>query len=660
MAQSLAPQQASQWQISDAVKADGFGESGSLESSDDDDVEHLLPYPNAHEQPPSDDISRQLDENNKTYRQMQNRLDQRKRKLQNVLKVYQRKEMEFVAQMDSHMDEVEHTEHALSLKIEALTAENHQLRQFNEKRERDNAQLAEKLSETTKQCSESETRVQFLLDRIVALLSSGSADASQTDAVVNMRQREREMLRQLEETRQQFDEVRQQNGELHSRLTEELGLSRRLQEQLVEVEERFSTFHHRGTENSSGLPDTPGVLGNGLGPSSGGLSEGLPLRACRLGPRPMGLRSDQSEAPPERERQPLPELPPPISEVGETLDSACPSSLDGLSSTLGPVLEGDPRAELRCLPLPALRKRAMAAGATTLEVEAAIERDMPEALVNLICSKQGELPQDVDEVSVGQAQEKPQYSRTSSAEVVLLMEQKLREALDRASFECAVVRVENGIYNFGPNVCAIVDLSPETEVIACLQGEGEWMAIDEFIRNIAQRPAAVIAPAALSSSGPGGSKCSSMDSIGEPQTEHRVVGPPLKTIPTYTGSSQIRSTAAVIPNGLGAVSSTSPRQVVGQANTLQPTGAFSSRQAAGSTPERMRMQAQQPPPSFPGAVQVLPSGTSHAQVGQQGGGLSSQRMLITPNSGPVRYGVAVSPGRQVPTPYPQAGSSPRC
>jgi len=642
MTQSLAPQQASQWQISDAIQVDGFGECGSLESSDDDDdVENQLPYPNAHEQPPSDEIARQLDENNKKYRQMQSRLEQRKRKLQNLLKVYQRKEMEFVAQMDSHMDEVEHTEHALSLKIEALTAENHQLRQFNEKRERDNAQLAEKLSETTKQCSESETRVQFLLDRIVALLSSGSADASQTDAVINMRQREREMLRQLDETRQQFDEVRQQNGELHSRLTEELGLSRRLQEQLVEVEERFSLFQQpRGPENSSGLPDTPSVLGNGLGssgmPSAGGLSEGLPLRACRLGPRPMGLRSDQTEAPPERERQPLPELPPPISEVGEALDAACPSSLDGVSSILGPVLEVDQRAELRCLPVSALRKRAMAAGATKLEVEAAIERDMPEALINLIFSKQGEAPQPVEEESdayrsIGQAQEKPEYSRTSSAEGVLLMEQKLRDALDRASFECAVVRVENGVYNFGPNVCAIVDLSQENEVIACLQGDADWLPIDSFIRSIAPKHASVNPP------------------TGEPLAENRTVEPPLKTIPAYTGASQIRSTPMVIPNGTGVVASTSPRQVLSQTSTLQPSGAFSSRQAA-STPERMRMQVHQSPtPSLPGAAQMLPSG-------------SSQRMMIAPNSGPVRFGVAVSPSRQVQTgaAYPQGASSPRC
>jgi hypothetical protein len=230
----------------------------------------------------------------------------------------------------------------------------------------------------------------------------------------------------------------------------------------------------------------------------------------------------------------------------------------------------------------------------------------------LIVSKQGEAPIGVDDELGGPAQEKPHYSRSSSPHGALrLMEQKLREALDRASFECPVARVENGVYSFGPNVCATVDLSPENEVIACLQGEEDWMPIDEFIRSIAQRPAHhanVTPPAAWSNSGPGGSKSSSVDSVGELQSEHRFVGPPAKTIPPYSGSPQTRS----IPNGTGAVPSTSPRQVA----QVQPSGLLSSRQASGSTPERVRAQVQQsPPPGVLSASQVLPSGTAHPPAG---------------------------------------------
>merc|ERR1719375_1010410 len=104
----------------------------------------------------------------------------------------------------------------------------------------------------------------------------------------------------------------------------------------------------RGTENSGfrGIDSSlqPVLQSGGLGhsalPSTSGLGElSMPPRgAGRLGPRPMGLRSDQTEAPPERERQPLPELPPPISEDNETNE---PSQMDGQSSTLGPVMEDE-------------------------------------------------------------------------------------------------------------------------------------------------------------------------------------------------------------------------------------------------------------------------------------------------------------------------------
>merc|ERR1719464_2199417 len=99
--------------------------------------------------------------------------------------------------MDSHMDEVESTEQELSQKIETLTGENQQLRDSTDKRAQDNSENVDKLNETIKQCSESETRVQFLVDRIVALMSAGSADPAQTEAVVAMRRREQDMVRQL-------------------------------------------------------------------------------------------------------------------------------------------------------------------------------------------------------------------------------------------------------------------------------------------------------------------------------------------------------------------------------------------------------------------------------------------------------------------------------
>merc|ERR1719162_2200734 len=137
--------------------------------------------------------------------------------------------------MDQRMEEVAHTEHVLTQRIESLEVENVQLKVVAEQRVRDNQVLNDKLSETTRHCNESETRVQFLVDRIVALLSTQLPDPAQTEVVVSMRRQERELIRTLEESRGQLDEVKHQNGELTSRLDEELNLSRRLQDQLYEV-----------------------------------------------------------------------------------------------------------------------------------------------------------------------------------------------------------------------------------------------------------------------------------------------------------------------------------------------------------------------------------------------------------------------------------------
>mmetsp|Transcript_15905 Transcript_15905/g.29095 ORF Transcript_15905/g.29095 Transcript_15905/m.29095 type:complete len:623 (+) Transcript_15905:94-1962(+) len=402
------------------------GEGGSDESVDSEPSEAgEEPPPVDPDAPLTDDTQQQLAmwQEADNHRKIK-KLKRKRQKLETTLEAYRQKEKEFVRQMDSHMDDVERKERSLGIQINTLQTENQQLRTCTDRRARDNAALADKLSETTKQCSEAETRVQFLVDRIVALLSAGSGDPSQTEAVVNMRYRERELLKQLDETRAQFDEVRQQNGELTSRLTEELTLSRRLQDQLAEVEERF--FQHGRTGQALG---EDGVV---------------PLPGGRLGGRPLGLRSDQTEALPgplpERVERPLPpEVPPPISEVEvEDAGIGYEEQESGAASGVG-ALEASSDSSLTRVP-----------NGT---------RNLP-TIWPTTCS------------------------RTTSAEDVQVMEQKLREALDKASFECQVVRVENGIYEFGSNR-AVVELTEEHQVVASVEGK-PFEPIDDFIENISQ------------------------------------------------------------------------------------------------------------------------------------------------------------------------------
>lgn len=423
--------------------------------------------------PHTESLARRLAEAEARELRRIQRLRRQKKRLKVALTAFKQKEKEFVTQMDAHMDEVERTEQDLSKRIEGLTAENQQLRERTERRARENSEQVEKLNETTKQCGESETRVQFLVDRIVALLSAGAADPSQTEAVMNLRQRERDMLRMLEETRQQFDEVRQQNGELATRLTEELNLSRRLSDQLAEVEERF--FHQKPEDLC--IPRSPcGSEQPSLRPQP------------RLGARPLGLRSDPLEAPPERpERAHPPDLPPTIGEVEEETsfeespESQVPiartSGGHAARRTLGAVLEAEADDEQRD------SEEEMMEGEAEYAEE---EWDGEEERMEEEGEHEGEAfggglrtPYTEDTWS---GVPSGATSPTARAE---LMEGKLRGALDKAAFECAVVRVETGVYNFGPSVQAVVELTASEEVVASRNG-GPFEPIDNFIMRVAE------------------------------------------------------------------------------------------------------------------------------------------------------------------------------
>lgn len=277
------------------------------------------------------------------------------------------------------------------------------------------------------------------------------------------------------------------------------------------------------------------------------------------------------------------------------------------------------------------------------------------------------------------APEKVQYSRTTSSEGVLMMEQKLREALDRASFECAVVRIENGLYNFGPNVCAVVELAADNEVVACQQDAvpAKWTPIDEFIRSIAQRPTALQLQGASSTPNvaqPTAAAAVAPASSQDAALERRQYGPPAKAAQPYpAGSPPTLGTPVTLSSGPSAVSSVSPRRVASTipsgVASAQPPSVAVARQA-GTTPERVRMPGQpSPPPGYQGGqmLRAAELSSSSAQVASAPqSGSQAARVLVQPSSGPaVRYGVAtVSPARQMPTAGPpvfqQGASSPRC
>jgi len=563
--------------------------------------------------PMPDDVAKRLAEwQEVTLQKKVGKMKRKKQRLEKKLLTYQHKEQQFVNLMDHHMDDVERKEHDLQRQIDTLTAENQQLRSATEKRARDNTALADKLSDTTKQCSEAETRVQFLVDRIVALLSAGSGDPTQTEAVVNMRGRERELLKQLDETRQQFDEVRMQNGELTSRLTEELTLSRRLQDQLAEVEERF--FQH-------------GRSGQALGEDGV-----LPIPGGRLGGRPLGLRSDQTEALPpgslpERvERPGLPELPPPISEV-EVEDNAVPFE----DAELQEVSEEHADSQ-------ELREAWAEEGDSpndahmTLGPRGSPAEDDAEGHLTRVPNGTRHLP------TIW-----PTCSRTTSAEDVRVMEQKLKEALDKAHFECQVVRIENGIYEFGPKR-AVVELTPDHQVVASAEGK-PWEPIDLFIQNIReetryeQMPAALEEAQSLSTHTPGlasdshharstGSSLSALAPASEagagagiPEASSQCATPQMQAAPMVaTMVPAAAMTAGAVSGGLA-----SPQ--VAHYPVMGTAGCYSAAAPTSPSPAA-RLDAANPRTISPRgvAIQAMPQGVATSQgLAPQAAGIATRQ-----------------------------------
>jgi len=649
------------------------------------------------ENPEDPELQRQLEEDCARLKRKARRLSLRKQHLKSMLGAYRQKEQEFVAQMDAHMDEVERTEQELVHRIDALTASNQDMREASERRAQEIAQHTECLSEATKHCSESETRVQFLMDRILALLSAGATDPPQVKAVVDCRQREREVLRQAEEIRQQYNEVRQQNVELDARLTEEQSLSRRLSDQLAEVEERFSRVR---PERCSG-----GTCGD---------APAAQLRSSLLGAALPRLRSDDTalaapaELLPQAEELHLPamgdrQLPGepgrrtplrvvPEAEVPAGLD------LDELRE------EGQGSAVVPCLPLDGMEPIAedppLHCSQPLAPYEGAVTNGGP------ACPLSASTCDAREEFQPSRASNGPRTATLPasrlSTEGMQLMEQKLREALDHASFECAVIRIETGVYDFGPSVRAEVRLTMDNEVVASREEDSShFEPIDEFIRSVAQesrRPQGAYMDPARQDSGilgeplPPPSRAPDGDSgegflagagavsepAAEPQVGQAVPAPAFPpqhasvatAVAAATGPQrsprrhwQPSITACAAGSGGGAAASAPPLQPGPSSATPPPQRSSSGR----SQQQQQQQQQQQLGASFRASrQQAEPSASSAAPArGRSGGGavavppLQLHTAAVQPMLGPRGLGSSSTPERpRVPgVPPPTAGAA---
>ncbi|CAE8622214.1 unnamed protein product [Polarella glacialis] len=204
------------------------------------------------------------------------------RNLRRQLEAAETKAKKLAVLVDDHLEEVQRTQRARLQQTAPLAAGATDLRDQHEQKAKAIHQDCETLTDARRGCTDSETRVQFLTERIVMLLSGGSGSLgigsvetlslsslssangsnglSRTELFRRKRQEERGLMQELAAIRQQTEDVQNQNFSLAARLIEESNLSHRLSDQLTEAEERFVS-HSGGAAAGAGAgeAEAPGA-----------------------------------------------------------------------------------------------------------------------------------------------------------------------------------------------------------------------------------------------------------------------------------------------------------------------------------------------------------------------------------------------------------------
>jgi len=386
------------------------------------------------------------------------------------------------------IDEVEAQEKQRMRGLEDLSARAEELKEQQKQRADTILHELDKLNAATKVCSETETRVQFLVERIVALLANSSLEPDQIEVLKQKRQEERDKYDQFQEIRMQYDEVRQQNGELTQRLVEESSLSRRLSDQLAEVEERY-------LRQGNGLEHAPG---------SGSVDSGLCATARSSAQGPSGndaetlLEGDEGGDPSSSPPGPVPPLPfslrrddlegLPLSFKGSRSEGSSLGAVPEAEATNGGSPERQRSSGSSSIEAPASEARAQQEDCAAFRgrneawpsQSAVAEQDATEWTRR--AGSEGEEREEMDEADQGAG------PRSEGPGDHQLMESMLMEALDSASFGFKVVRWQPGIYGFG-GVKALLQLDRHSHLMAASQQDANrglaFVPIEQFLQDVA-------------------------------------------------------------------------------------------------------------------------------------------------------------------------------
>eukprot|EP00931_Biecheleriopsis_adriatica_P032061 TRINITY_DN18739_c0_g1_i2.p1 TRINITY_DN18739_c0_g1~~TRINITY_DN18739_c0_g1_i2.p1 ORF type:complete len:444 (+),score=96.79 TRINITY_DN18739_c0_g1_i2:41-1372(+) len=210
----------------------------ALNDADSEDDENGVSH---HEELGVDNRDSEFIERDSPLDEEEIQLYRRRRKLKALVVASKKRADILASEVDVQVEEVVGREKDRTQMLEVLSRKSHGLRQQQEQRSQQILEEVYKLEQTTQECSVSQGRVGFFMQRIIDLLEKhvSSLGLSEIEALKKMREAENAMLRQLDDIRQQYEEVSSQNSELTNRLMAESNLTRRLSDQLAEAEDRF-------------------------------------------------------------------------------------------------------------------------------------------------------------------------------------------------------------------------------------------------------------------------------------------------------------------------------------------------------------------------------------------------------------------------------------
>ncbi|CAD7955599.1 unnamed protein product [Amoebophrya sp. A120] len=159
---------------------------------------------------------------------------------------YEAKERDFVSSMEAQMDQWEATEKAMTEKLKTFESENAKLQRFCDSLQEDEKETKQELQTLRQTNAETEKRVQFLMDRLVSLLSTEKSNDVEKELLTAMTDRETKLNGQMEKLKSELDQVRQQNRDFAVRLTEEQKLSAKLHTSFCDLQ--LENFALRGKQ----------------------------------------------------------------------------------------------------------------------------------------------------------------------------------------------------------------------------------------------------------------------------------------------------------------------------------------------------------------------------------------------------------------------------